>query len=173
MNISNKLQQLISNQWYWLFFLCLGLSLEGMALFYQYYLDYMPCVLCIHIRIWVLAIIVVSFVASFVYQYWQSLLLVQFLMTGVIIGLFERSYQLLGIEQGFLSGSCSMASGLPRWFALDDWFPALFAVQEPCGYTPELLLGITMAEALIVLSSLLLMSNFVLLINLVMSRLKK
>jgi disulfide bond formation protein DsbB len=45
-----------------------------------------------------------------------------------------------------------MESGLPDWFALDVWFPKLFKVWEPCGYTPELLFGITMAEGLLVFS---------------------
>ena len=45
---------------------------------------------------------------------------------------------------------------MPSWFAIDVWFPQLFKVQTSCGYTPELLFGITMAEALIVSSALLL-----------------
>ncbi|MDH3971388.1 MAG: disulfide bond formation protein B, partial [Gammaproteobacteria bacterium] len=43
----------------------------------------------------------------------------------------------------------------PSWFALDQWFPAMFKVWEACGYTPELLFGVTMAEALLVLSIML------------------
>jgi disulfide bond formation protein DsbB len=45
-----------------------------------------------------------------------------------------------------------MDSGLPGWFALDVWFPKLFKVWEPCGYTPELLFGVTMAEGLVLFS---------------------
>lgn len=46
-----------------------------------------------------------------------------------------------------------MDLGLPAWLALDDWLPWLFEVQTSCGYTPELPLGITMAEALLAFSA--------------------
>lgn len=45
-----------------------------------------------------------------------------------------------------------MASGLPEWLALERWFPWLFEIHEPCGYTPYVLFGISMAEILIVMS---------------------
>ena len=76
------------------------------------------------------------------------------LSVGIFAGLAERSYQLYGVEQGFIMGSCEMASGLPAWFALDKWIPAIFEVQTTCGYTPELFFKITMAETLLVYSVL-------------------
>jgi disulfide bond formation protein DsbB len=72
----------------------------------------------------------------------------------VAAGLLERSYQLLGTERGFTFGDCGLDLGLPSWLALDSWFPAVFQVQTSCGYTPELLFGVTMAEALIVFSAI-------------------
>jgi disulfide bond formation protein DsbB len=75
------------------------------------------------------------------------------LTTLIFLGLLERSYQLLGTERGWIFGSCDFELGLPTWLDLQGWFPALFKVWEACGYTPELLFGITMAEALIVISS--------------------
>ena len=80
--------------------------------------------------------------------------LVHVLMVVVAAGLLERSYQLLGTERGFAVGDCGFDLGLPAWFSPDRWFPAMFEVQTSCGYTPELLFGVTMAEALIVLSAL-------------------
>jgi disulfide bond formation protein DsbB len=67
-------------------------------------------------------------------------------------GMLERSWQLLGTERGWIFGSCNMDAGLPAWFALDRWFPAVFEVKDACGYTPELLFGVTMAEALLLFS---------------------
>ena len=80
-------------------------------------------------------------------------------MTALMIGLLERSYQLLGVERGFIMGDCSMNSGLPAWFALDKWLPSVFKVWEPCGYTPEILFGVTMAEALMFISILLILTT--------------
>ncbi len=64
-----------------------------------------------------------------------------------------------------------MDSSLPNWFALDKWWPTVFEVMEPCGYTPELLFGITMAEALVVFSILMLLTHFLLLTALVKRKL--
>jgi disulfide bond formation protein DsbB len=38
----------------------------------------------------------------------------------------------------------------------------MFMIEEACGYTPELLFGVTMAEALLVLSALLVLTGAVL-----------
>jgi len=147
-------------KWFWLAFLTFCIALEAMALFYQYVLEYSPCVLCIHVRIFVLGFISISLLAIAFLNSKYVLLLVHALMVLLSAGLLERSYQLFGTERGFILGSCSMESGLPSWFALDEWFPVFFKVWEPCGYTPELLFGITMAEALMVLSvSLLIVSS--------------
>ena len=151
-----KYLNISSSKWYWVALLILGVSLEGSALFYQYVLDYPPCVLCIHVRIWVLGIIVISLLALKFYKKWSGLLTAQILMTLLSLGLFERSYQVLGTERGFVYGECNMESGLPVWFALDSWFPSVFKIWAACGYTPELLFGVTMAEALIVMSFILL-----------------
>ena len=45
-----------------------------------------------------------------------------------------------------------MESGLPSWFAPEKWFPALFHIHEPCGYTPYVIGKVSMAEVLIVIS---------------------
>jgi disulfide bond formation protein DsbB len=38
---------------------------------------------------------------------------------------------------------------MPDWFAVDRWLPWLFEVRNLCSYTPEIALGISMAEALL------------------------
>ena len=148
----SKFWRLPETTGYWLFFLLLGLAMEGVALFYQYKLDYAPCVVCIHTRIWTAALILTAILGLLLHKSRAGVLTSQLLMLVVSIGLMERSWLLLGIERGFIEGSCSMDSGLPAWFALDKWWPTVFEVMEPCGYTPELLFGITMAEALVVFS---------------------
>lgn len=140
---------------YWAGLFGLGLCMEAVALYYQYRLDYWPCVLCIHVRIWVMALILTAAIGFFSRRRQWPLLLAHAATVVIGLGLLERSWKLLGVERGTLEGSCSMDSGLPPWFALDQWFPWLFKVWEPCGYTPELLFGITMAEALVGFSMLL------------------
>ena len=139
--------------WYWLALLLAGLVSEGVALFYQHVLDEMPCVLCIHVRLLVLALLLVALLAMFLRHFKWTNVLVHLLTVVVAAGLLERSWQLLGTERGFTFGDCGLDPGFPEWLPLDAWFPAVFQVETSCGYTPELLFGITMAEALIVFSA--------------------
>ncbi len=148
----SRLSRLPQSKAFWASMLVLCLILEGIALYYQYKLNYLPCVLCIHVRMLLAGIIVVS-VLGFILCSIQTLSLTLFaLLTGFWIWMAERSYQLLGVERGWLFGECDLSSGLPEWLALESWFPWLFEIYEPCGYTPFLLFRITMAEALIVMS---------------------
>ena len=147
-----KLAIIGKSAWYWLALVLIGLSFEGVALYYQYVLEEPPCVLCIHVRLLVLALVLIALAALFLRLFKWPNVLAHLLTVLVAIGLLERSYQLLGTERGFTVGDCGFDLGLPDWLAVDTWFPALFQVQTTCGYTPELLFGITMAEALIVIS---------------------
>ena len=126
--------------------------MEAVALYYQYGLEYGPCVLCIHIRIWIAAILVIGVLGLIFRQH--KIVNPLLMLAGALasLGMLERSWKTLGVERGWIVEACSLESGLPSWFAIDKWFPALFEIWEACGYTPELLLGITMAEGLVAAS---------------------
>ena len=159
-----KIRLLSHQKLYWILLLVLGLSLEFSALFYQYVLGEWPCVLCIHIRIWVLGFIVVAILALSVDGNRWLMRGLHLVNTGMMTGFVERSWQTLAVERGWVFGDCNMESGLPPWFALDKWFPALFEVQTACGYTPIILFNITMAEMLLAISSVLLLISVLMLI---------
>lgn len=148
----------------WLVVLVLGLAMEGIALYFQYVLGYGPCVLCIHIRIYIAGLILVAAVALAARKGRAALITCLALTLALSAGMAERSWLTLGVERGFIEGACDMNTGLPAWFALDKWFPQVFEPWEPCGYTPELLFGITMAEGLIVFSVLAVITSAALLI---------
>jgi disulfide bond formation protein DsbB len=161
----NKLTKLSQSNWYWAALIAIGIAMEAVALFYQYGLDYGPCVLCIHVRIWVMAMILIAITGLCLNKCPRFRALAHF---GILIsaaGLLERSWQTLAVERGWIIDTCSMDSGLPDWFALDKWLPHMFEPWEPCGYTPELLFGITMAEGLIVFSATLTVTAFILFIS--------
>jgi disulfide bond formation protein DsbB len=138
---------------YWLALLLLGITLEATALVFQHVLDYPPCVMCIHVRLWVVLLILIAIFGLVVRNIRCAAGLSHLLMTGVMAGLLERAWQLLGTERGFIISTCGFDTGLPSWLALDKWLPAVFEVQTTCGYTPELVFGITMAEFLLVMSA--------------------
>ncbi|BCO32204.1 hypothetical protein TspCOW1_23070 [Thiohalobacter sp. COW1] len=149
-----RLNRIGTSAFYWLALLVLVLLLEGVALFYQYRLDYWPCVLCIHVRIWLAALGLLALLMLALRRLRGGALLGHLTTAGIGLGLLERAWLLLGTERGFIEDAgCGMDLGLPAWLALDDWLPWLFEVQTSCGYTPELPLGITMAEALLAFSA--------------------
>jgi len=143
---------------YWIALVLFGIALESAALFYQYVLDEWPCVLCIQVRIWVMAFILLGLLALFFNRSSGARRLFHGLSVVIMIGLLERSWRLLAVERGWIFGDCAMDLGMPAWFALDKWFPWLFEVQTSCGYTPLIVFNITMAEVLLVVSAAMLIS---------------
>ncbi len=128
--------------------------MEAIALYYQYQLNEPPCVVCIHVRILVASLILLLGAGYLIrpFLFARVMVLMALLVNSGI--LIERSLELLGTERGLIIGSCSFNLGLPTWLALDQWFPFIFKVHTSCGYTPELLFGMTMAEGLLVVFSL-------------------
>jgi len=157
------IRQFSQGKLYWILLITLGLSLEAVALYYQYVLDDWPCVLCIHIRVWISGFIVLAVLALLVGRNRWLTRGLHLVNTIIMAGFVERSWQTLAVERGWVFGDCDMESGLPSWFALDKWFPAIFEVQTACGYTPLILFNITMAEVLMIVSSSLLGASLVLL----------
>jgi len=164
MKIIKSLNNIAFSRWYWLVYLTGSLFLLADALFYQYILEELPCVICIQIRLWISLLVFIALFGLFGRANWLVNVLAQLSVALIAIGLVERSYQLLGIERGFVFGDCSFDLGLPAWFSIDQWLPWLYKVETSCGYTPEIIFKITMAEALIVMTvSLLIISLGILL----------
>ena len=146
---------------YWLLLLLAGIALEGGALYYQYVLDEWPCVLCIHVRILVMGFILLSALALFCTRSMPMMRLLHAINSLIMLWLVERSWQVLAVERGWIFGDCDMDLGMPAWFALDKWLPAVFEVQTSCGYTPIIIFDVTMAETLVVISALMLIISTV------------
>jgi protein dithiol:quinone oxidoreductase len=140
---------------YWIGLALLGIALEAGALYFQYARDELPCVLCIHVRIWVLAFVLIALLAAFLGRSRSASRLFHGLTTLAMLALAERSWQVLAVERGWTFGDCELDLGMPAWFALDKWLPAVFEVQTSCGYSPLIAFGITVAESLLVVSVIL------------------
>lgn len=153
--IIKQLGAVSRSRWYWLVLITGGVFLITVALYYQYAQDELPCTLCIHVRLWISLFIIVSVTGLLIRNYKVSNTLAQLSIVLIAGALIERSWQLIGTERGFLPGTCSFDLGLPAWFVIEEWLPWLFRVETTCGKTPEILLGITMAEMLMALSALL------------------
>lgn len=156
---------LANSPWYWLFLIVLGLGMEGIALYYQYALDYGPCVLCIHVRLWITVMILIAVLALLRPRLKWFNVMSHLLMCGVMLALVNRSWLLIATERGWIEGTCDFNIGLPAWLDVQKWWPFLYEIQEPCGYTPILYFGVTMAEALLVIFSVLTVISLVLFVT--------
>jgi disulfide bond formation protein DsbB len=164
MDIIRQLYTISLSRWYWLVFIIGSITLMSIALYYQYAREELPCTMCIQVRLWFTLLIIVSVIGLFLRNSRAINTLAQLSVVVVASGLVERSYQLLGTERGFVFASCGVDLGLPAWFAIEDWLPWVYRVETSCGYTPEVIFGITMAEALMALNVLLLIVSFCVLV---------
>ena len=108
--------------------------------------------------------VVVAILAILIKRFKAVIHALHILNSLMMVGFVERSWQTLAVERGWVFGNCDMEAGLPRWFQLDQWFPALFEVKTSCGYTPLIIFNISMAEVLMVASALLLGLSLLLLV---------
>jgi disulfide bond formation protein DsbB len=153
----NSIYRISHSHWYWLLYITGSIILLAAALYFQYILEELPCVMCIQIRLWISLFIIVAFVGLLTRNHRVLSFFANLSTVLIAVALTERSYMLLGTERGFVFADCGFSVGLPAWFAIEEWLPWLYRVETSCGYTPEIAFGITMAEALMVLSSCLLL----------------
>ncbi|MGD8347887.1 MAG: disulfide bond formation protein B [Gammaproteobacteria bacterium] len=140
---------------YWIALMLTGIALEAAGLYFQYLRDEWPCLLCIQVRILVMAFVLLALLAVFFARSRWAMRIFHGLTTLVMLALLERSWQVLAVERGWVFGECDMDLGMPAWFALDKWLPSVFEVKTACGYTPLIFFQITLAEALLVFSVIL------------------
>lgn len=138
--------------WAALIAICVGL--EAGALYYQLALLQYPCELCIYTRVWLAAIALVALPGLLLRKTLWPLRALLVVELGLTIGLATVVWKLLALENGWAgAGACSFFPNFPSWAPLDEWLPVLFQVQGPCAATPKVLLGLSMADALAVVTA--------------------
>ena len=142
------LSRFLKSRWYWLTLVLFGMALLSVALYYQYALGDEPCQVCIHARLWVVAFTLIALIMLITPQITLVRAVGNLGVLTAAAGLFERARYLYRLENGIGDGSCQFQLGMPDWFAVDRWMPWLFEVRNLCSFTPEMLLGLSMAETL-------------------------
>ena len=142
------LSRFLKSRWYWLALVLFGIALLSVALYYQYALGDEPCQVCIHARLWVVAFTLIALIMLITPQITLVRVVANLAVLTAGAGLFERARYLYRLENGIGDGSCQFQLGMPDWFAVDRWMPWLFEVRNLCSFTPEMLLGLSMAETL-------------------------
>jgi disulfide bond formation protein DsbB len=135
----------------WYLAIALPLVLEPAALIFQYALDYGPCILCVQIRATLFAMLITG-IAGIAVSCKKAQKLLSSTLLAITAVFAYQSVMVLGIERYWFEGSCTMDAPFPSWLPLNDWLPSVFEPWELCGYTPEIIHGITMAETLVVIS---------------------
>lgn len=159
--LSGRYSSLLKSTKFWWAIAFLGTGLFGAALYWQHVLGEDPCQVCVHARLWVLAIAFVGIIMALVPRTTIISVLGHLSLLGSAFGLGERAYYLYEIENFRGDGSCEFTLGMPYWFAVDRWLPSLFEVRNICSYTPTVAFGISMAEILIAVSLLLCLTSAV------------
>ena len=158
----------------WLLLALTAIGLEGAALYFQYGMELMPCVMCVYQRIAVLGILVAALIG------FSSPKLTLMRMAGSFLWLYA-SYR--GIElawehtQLILNPSpfatCDFFVTLPSWFALQDWFPAVFQASGDCSVSQWRFLSLEMPQWMLIIFSAYFIVGLLVLISQVTSSFSK
>ncbi|HEY7884921.1 MAG TPA: disulfide bond formation protein B, partial [Cellvibrionaceae bacterium] len=139
---------------FWLATALICAALEAGALFYQYVLGDPPCEICIYIRVWLFALLMLSLLALPLRRWRFTRLLSAVAGLLLAVGLAHETWIMVQIEYNIGSGgSCGFFANFPAWAPLDKWLPFLFEVQGLCMATPKVLFGLTMVHGLIAVSA--------------------
>ena len=149
------LSHVLQTRWYWISLFVAGVALLTVALYYQYVLGDEPCQVCIHARLWVVALTLIALLMIAAPQKTALRIAANAGVLVASVGLTERARYLYRLENGIGDGSCQFQLGMPDWFAIDRWMPWLFEVRNLCSFTPEMLFGLSMAESLMAIGALL------------------
>lgn len=145
----HQLKRLSCSRWPWLLLAASALLMELAGLYFQYILNYQPCIKCIYVRVAfagiLLAALFVSFAPAKPLLRWLGLIA---WLVAAGFG-FSEAQQLVDIENILASGgftTCALFANFPTWLALDQWFPTVFAVTGTCGGVDWQFAGWSMAQ---------------------------
>lgn len=96
-NIHNIVKVLQSSLFWWLTLCASALSIV-VTLYFQYALDEGPCALCIHVRIYMVGLMLVG-IAGLLLQARRMRLILHWLCAGLCVGLTLTSWELYGVKK--------------------------------------------------------------------------
>lgn len=135
---------------YWLLASIWLFMMEAVALSYQYVIGTEPCALCVQIRAWVAGALIITLLLTLIKSNFWPRLLGLLAVGGLLGGALNTSWQAWNVEKGNVFSTCGMDAGFPEWLKLNQWLPQVFEAKGLCGQSPELIMGITMTDALLV-----------------------
>lgn len=141
------IQSLTARRWPWVALLLLGVALEGCGLYFQYGLRLDPCVNCVYERAFYLSFILAGLVGflspSFVVT---RILAILIFMAGSIGGAMVAFDHVAETYQQGFGATCTLKASFPAFLKLDELLPWMFKPTAACGPLDWSLLGLSMAE---------------------------
>lgn len=134
----------------WLLLAFSALFLELCALYFQYYRDLEPCVLCVYERTAVMGLMLAGLVAAVAPRLMLARILAILMWGGSALWGLQLAIKHTRIQM-FPSptNTCDFAANYPAWAKLDEWVPWLF---QPTGFCEEIqwrFLDFTMPQTMI------------------------
>jgi disulfide bond formation protein DsbB len=140
----------------WLLLAISALGLELLALFFQYFMDLAPCIMCVYQRLAILAIVAAGIIGSIGYRSSIARFSAFSLWgVGAIWGLLIAIEHIeMQSNSGSLFFSCEFIPNFPRWAPLHEWIPFLFEATGDCGEISWSFLGFSMPHWMLVVYAL-------------------
>jgi len=129
-----------------------ALLLELSALYFQYFMGFEPCIMCIYQRVAIWAIFFAGVIGSLGCHFVLTRILAFALWgTGSIWGLLI-AIEHVDMQSGAFSlfYSCSFIPNFPSWAPLHEWIPVLFKATGTCDKISWEFLGYSMPQWMIV-----------------------
>lgn len=136
-------------RWPWLLLALTALLLVATGLYFQYALNYQPCIKCIYVRVAFAGIMLAALLVALAPRQTLLRLLGIFAWLAAAVYGVMQAQELVNIEQTLASGgftTCALFADFPVWLALDKWLPAVFEVTGTCGGVDWQFSGLTMAQ---------------------------
>lgn len=118
------------------------------ALYFQHFMNLLPCVMCIEERLLIFALAIFSLIPLINPRLVPLRI---FAYIGIIViayigfDLADEHVLIQSGEGGFMA-SCSLYPRLPEWMPLYEWFPSLFMPSGNCGEISWTFMSISMVE---------------------------
>ncbi len=136
----------------WFLLLFSALSLEAVALYFQYGMELAPCVMCIYERVALFGIVFAGILGFIAPRMWffRTLGLLTGLgsaVKGMTLAIKHVDYQINPAPWN----QCTYLPEFPSSFPLDKWFPALFHPSGSCSEITWQFLTLSMAQWIVII----------------------
>lgn len=147
-----KLNQWSGRRAAWLLLTVSVMILEGMALWFQYHLNYQPCVMCIYQRATLMGIMLAGIIGMILpAKGFRLLPIVIWIIAAGATTHLAWQHTMLQLHPP-LFASCDLFARFPSWLPLDQWLPVIFKATGSCLDRSWTLLNYSMPQWLLAFS---------------------